>query len=88
MIQDAIDAANESLGVLTDLKPRADIPLEAEDLGMQPGEVTATVRRRKLSREDIVDAGIARQRLREIATDPTQLVSGRRLKAKLDELLS
>jgi hypothetical protein len=87
-IQEAVRVASESLETIKDLKPRADIPKEAEDLGVQPGSITQLRRSRRLSREDSRDAEISRTRLKQIEADPKYLMSGTELDEKLNELLA
>lgn len=87
-VQEAIDAANESLGALADLKPRADLPQDVEDLGMQPGVVALPAReprKRSASRSDKIDAAIARQRLAEIQAHPERVLSGAALAARMKQ---
>lgn len=88
-VQEAVRGVGDSLEIIKDLKPRADLPKDAEDLGMQPGLMTAReTRHRRLTDEDRRDAEIALERLKEIETDPPRLVSSKKLKAKLDDLLA
>jgi hypothetical protein len=42
----------------------------------------------KISREDTRDAAIAKQRLAEAKADPTRIISGRKLKIRLEKLLN
>ncbi len=88
-IQDAVRIASDSLETIKELKPRADIPKDAEDLGPQPGKIESQSRyRRQLSKQDRRDAEIATTRLKKIAANPKHLVSGAALEAKLEEILS
>ena len=49
-IQEAIKAVGDSLGSLSELKPRADLPKDVQDLGMQPSEDTILQRRSRRKR--------------------------------------
>lgn len=71
-IQDAIEDAKAGYDQLADLKPRAELPADAVDLG---------------DREALIDAAIARARLDEIRANPRRLVSGSALKSRLEHLL-
>ncbi|MGA7631275.1 MAG: N-6 DNA methylase [Terriglobales bacterium] len=72
-ILDAVDDAKSGLEQIADLKPRAELPEDAVDLG---------------ERQSPDDAEIARLRLQQIEQNPDTLKSGSELKALLDELLS
>lgn len=87
-ITDAVGAVEEALAQLADMKPRADLPNDATDLGLQVGSTMTTKKRtrRQPSRVDRIDADIARKRLREIADDPSLLVTGKELSKRLSEL--
>jgi hypothetical protein len=87
-ISDAVQSAEESLATLVELKPRADLPKDAADVGPQPGQTISRARRRGRKSAADPDADVARERLREIESDPHRLVSGSKLKAALDELLA
>lgn len=89
-IGEAVQEAEDSLGTLVALKPRADLPKDVQDLGPQPGADMDQISRRshKQTKEDRRDAEIAQARLREIETDPKRLVSGAKLKARIDKLLA
>jgi hypothetical protein len=87
-ISDAVQSAEESLATLVELKPRADLPKDAANVGPQPGQTISRARRRGRKSAADPDADVARERLREIESDPHRLVSGSKLKAALDELLA
>jgi len=87
-IQEAVRAASESLETIKDLKPRADIPKEAVDLGFQPGGIAQPRHPHRLSKEDRRDTEIAKMRLKQIEADPNCLISGDDLDKKLNEMLS
>jgi hypothetical protein len=87
-IQDAVRVASESLETVKDLKPRADIPNDAEDLGFQPGRIAQPRHHHRPSKEDRSDIEVARMRLKQLETDPKCLVSGDDLDKRLNELLS
>lgn len=70
-IQDAVEDAKTNLEQIADFKPRAELPLDAVDLG---------------DRETAVDVKTARARLSSIEKNPQSLVSGSELKARLDVL--
>ncbi|MDP2409985.1 MAG: N-6 DNA methylase [Pseudolabrys sp.] len=70
-IQDAVDDAKLNLEQISDFKPRAELPLDAIDLG---------------DRETLRDVNIAKSRLEQIEKKPRSLVSGRELKARLGAL--
>ena len=74
-VQEAVRVTSESLETIKELKPKADIPKDAEDLGVQPGRVEVKHRRRP-SREDRRDAGIARLRLDEMRDSPGKVMRG------------
>lgn len=84
-IQEAVRGAGDSLITLAELKPRADLPKEAVDMGMQPGTETAP-RRRRVSRQDRMDGEVARKRLKEIERNPDVVVVGRVLEKRLGKL--
>ena len=72
-ILDAIEDLKNGFEQVSSLKPKADISEEAQDLG---------------DRESVIDAKIARIRLREIEQKPEKLVSGKLLEAEIGSLLS
>lgn len=72
-IQDAVEDVKTLLEQMADLKPRAELPEDAADLG---------------NREDLDDSKIAFERLKEIKANPDVLVTGEKLKARLNALLS
>jgi type I restriction-modification system DNA methylase subunit len=87
-IQEAVRVASESLETIKELKPRADIPKDAVDLGFQPGIVVQPLHHHRQSKEDRNDIEIAKAKLKKIAANPKHLVSGDDLDARLEELLS
>lgn len=88
-IGDAVQGAEDSLQSLKELKPRADLPNDAQDLGPQPGaKVQETRYSRRSQEEGEHDAGIAKKRLRQIWVDPKRLISGEKLKVRLKKLLA
>jgi len=77
----------DSLKTLVDLKARADLPEAAVDVGLQQGTATYKRRRRqRLSAADQVDLVLGRERLSEIEADPSRVVSGEELDARLRRL--
>ena len=72
-IQDAVDDVKMSFEQMADLKPRAELSKDAVDLGEW---------------EDVEDALVARERLREINENPHLLISGKKLQERLDALLA
>jgi hypothetical protein len=87
-IGEAIQGAEISLGTIIDLKARADLPKDVEDLGPQPGGQPQAVRRRRATREEKRDVETAQLRLDEIEQHPRQLVSGARLAIRLKNMLA
>ena len=87
-IASAVQGAEESLESIMELKPRADLPKDVQDLGPQPGADMDQTRRRsrRASKEDARDAEIALKRLAEIAKNPKRLISGKALKERLADL--
>ncbi len=87
-ISDAVQSAEESLAVLVELKPRADLPKEAADVGPQPGRNLHSVTRRRGRKLAVdPDVEIARIQLAKIASNPKELVGGRELEDALKEIL-
>ena len=87
-ISDAVQSAEESLAALVELKPRADLPKEAVDVGPQPGRGASVVARRRGRKPSVdPDAEIVRAQLAKIAANPKELVSGRELEDALREIL-
>jgi hypothetical protein len=86
-IQEAVRVASESLEAIKDLKPRADLPKDAEDLGFQPGRI-AQPHHRRVSKQDRLDSKIATERLKQLKADSERLISGTELDEKLNELLA
>ena len=87
-IQEAVRTASDSLEEIKDMKPRAEIPNDAEDLGFKPMDIVQSHRQRRVSKQEQRDAEIARTRLKEIEANPKALVSGAELDKELDELLA
>jgi len=76
-VQDAVRIAAESLETIKELKPKADIPKDAVDLGFQPR-----------SSEDQRDAEIAQGRLDELRNWPDKLIKGLALERKIKRWVS
>jgi hypothetical protein len=90
-VQDAVRITSESLEAIKDLKPRADIPKEAIDLGIQPGRVEMTTKRRRHSQvfnQDQRDIEIAKVRLNEIKEAPGKVVKGMALEKRMKQWVS
>lgn len=84
-IGEAVQGAEDSLEALKDLKPRADLPKDAQDLGAQPGyvEYPRHSRPRRQSTQDRQDVAVAEQRLAEIRSDPKGVLRGAALEKGL-----
>lgn len=72
-IQDAVEDVTNGLEQIAEMKPRADLPVDAVDLG---------------DKQVLEDSKIALELLREIKSNPDALVSGQKLKDRLNALLS
>jgi len=89
-IGEAVQEAEESIEALVELKPRADLPKDVQDLGPQPGANMDQPRHRPRNptKEDRRDAVIAQQRLREIEANPQRVLRGTALDNKIKKWLS
>lgn len=91
-VQDAIRITTESLESIAVLKPRADLPKDALDLGLQPGRVEMPQQRssprRRVVHEDRRDAEIGSKRLAEVQQSPETLLRGDALEKKLKRWMS
>ena len=83
-IQDAVKLAKESLQSIVALKPRAELPKDAIDMGPVAQETSSAA---DIVKQNERDASIAQQRLDELAKNPRTLVSGAALKARLAKLM-
>lgn len=83
-IQESVKLAGESLSSIVDLKPRAELPKDAIDMGPIAQEPHKDVDAAKRNQRDV---SIAQQRLEEIANNPRALVSGAALKARLAKMM-
>jgi type I restriction enzyme M protein len=79
-VQAAVRSAGDNLESIIDMKPRADLPSDAEDIGIQPPS-------QPLSHHDARDLEIAHERLESIRTGRTLVVSGDVLEKRLNRLL-
>lgn len=88
-VQEAVNTTTEKLDAIKDLKPRADIPGDAIDLGPVPGHIEgATHRRTKRKSADEIDEEIAQLRLDHIGKEPKSVVRGTTLASKMQRWLS
>jgi hypothetical protein len=90
-VQDAVRLTTENLESIKDLKPRADIPKDAVDLGLQPGRVEMPEHRRrhrKASLEDQRDIELAQKRLDELRKSPEKIIRGDVLEKKMKQWTS
>jgi len=74
-ILEAIDEAKATLEEIAEMKPRAELPATAVDMGME-------------RRDDIKDAMVARRRLAEIRENPARLITGEKLRKRLARIAS
>jgi hypothetical protein len=86
-VQEAVRGVAESLESVKNFKPRADLPKDAVDIGMQTGELKMPVFRR-ISKKDRLDTEIANKRLLEIAANPQSVIRGADLEKRLKRLES
>jgi hypothetical protein len=90
-VQDAIRITTESLESIKDLKPKAEIPKDAIDMGVQPGRIEMTTKRRRhthINTEDHCDLEIAQARLNEIKAAPKKVVKGAELDKRMKQWVS
>ena len=86
-VQEAVRGVTESLESVKDFKPRADLPKDAIDIGMQTGELKMPAFRR-ISKKDRRDTEIANKRLLEIVANPQIVIRGADLEKRLKRLES
>jgi transposase-like protein len=80
-----------SLETIKDLKPRADIPNDAIDLGFQPGRIEMPTKRRRhthINTENRQDAEMAQVRLNEIKESPSKVIKGADLEKRMKQWVS
>ena len=87
-IADAVQDVEGSLSALVDLKPCADLPSEARDMGIKIGGAMsrARQRRRATEDEDRHDVMVAQERLAEIREHPERVLRGAALARRLAKL--
>ncbi len=90
-VKEAVRVTAESLETIKDLKPRADIPNDAIDLGLQPGKIEMSPKPRRhayINIESRKDAATAKMRLNEIKAAPNNLIKGIVLDKKMKQWTS
>jgi type I restriction enzyme M protein len=90
-VKEAVRITTDSLETIKDLKPRADIPNDAIDLGFQPGKIEMTTKRNRhirINSQNRQDAEIAQMRLNEIKDSPDRIIKGIALEKKLKQWAS